>query len=167
MKTHWRKLDNPNYLGAYSLLIGDEKTKEITVTIERVITEKVKNERGEDSCRVAYFTEKKVDEIEIKPMILNPTNSKIIEKIYDTPYIEDWKTKKITIYVAKIKAFGDYMDALRIRETKVKKLPELLPGTKQWEQAIKYLSDGNPVENVEKKYLISPENRETLLTESI
>jgi len=36
-KTHWRKLDNPNYLGAYSLLDG--QTKELTVTIEKVVVE--------------------------------------------------------------------------------------------------------------------------------
>ena len=50
-------------------------------------------------------------------MIMNKTNCKIIEKIYGTPYIEDWIGKKIQIYVQKgVKAFGEIVDALRIRE---------------------------------------------------
>ena len=35
--------------------------------------------------------------------------------MYDTPYIEDWSGKYISIYIAKVKAFGDTVDALRIR----------------------------------------------------
>ena len=48
-------------------------------------------------------------------MILNATNCKMISKIYDTPYIEDWVGKWISIYIAKVKAFGEVVEALRIR----------------------------------------------------
>ena len=48
-------------------------------------------------------------------MILNVTNCKTIAKIYDSPYIEDWIGKYITVYSAKVKAFGETVEALRIR----------------------------------------------------
>jgi hypothetical protein len=54
-----------------------------------------------------------------KPMILNKTNCKIIAKIHDTPYIEQWAGKSILIYAAKVKAFGEMVDALRVKNQKV------------------------------------------------
>jgi len=159
-KTHWRKQDNPNYLGAYSLMDGE--TKELTVTIEKVTTEEVKNERGSETCRFAYLKGQ-------KPMILNTTNSRAIEKIYGTPYIEDWKGKSITLYVAKVKAFGDEIECLRIRKEKpVINLPELLPTDKvNWQKVITALNNGYKIDQVKKKWSISKENEEKLLTESI
>ena len=38
-----------------------------------------------------------------------------ISKVYDTPYIEDWAGKYISIYIARVKAFGETVEALRIR----------------------------------------------------
>lgn len=158
MKTHWKKLDNPNYLGAYSLMDGE--TKELTLTIKQVVTEEVKTDRGSDMCRVVHFVEKQ------KPMILNTTNSKTIEGIYETPYIEDWKGKKVTIFVAKIKAFGEQLDALRIRKTKPA-LPELKPDTEKWGGALQALANGYTIEQIEAKYRISAKNRETLIAEAV
>lgn len=107
MATHWKKLHNPDYIGAYAL----EEGKDLIVTIKSVGIEKVKNERGTEECVVAHFVEKGV-----KPMILNSTNSKIIQKIHKTPYIEQWAGKQIQLYIANIKAFGEVVEALRIRE---------------------------------------------------
>jgi hypothetical protein len=50
-------------------------------------------------------------------MILNKTNCKIIEKVYKTPYTEEWGGKKIKIYAQSgVRAFGDIVDALRIKQ---------------------------------------------------
>ena len=35
----------------------------------------------------------------VKPMIVNSTNAKTIEKLYKTPYIEEWKGRKIQLFV--------------------------------------------------------------------
>lgn len=106
-KTHWKKLTNPDYLGAYALQAGEEKT----LTIRKVSNEVVVGTDGKkETCQVAFFVERE------KPMILNRTNMKTIAKIYNSPYIEDWGGKKITVYVKKVKAFGEVVDALRIRE---------------------------------------------------
>ena len=50
-------------------------------------------------------------------MVLNKTNCKTIEKIY-SPFTDEWLGKKITVFAQKVKAFGDMVDALRIRPTK-------------------------------------------------
>jgi hypothetical protein len=43
---------------------------------------------------------------------------KIIAKVVDSPYIEDWIGKNIVIYSAKVKAFGEVVDALRVKNIK-------------------------------------------------
>lgn len=114
-KTHWKKLTNPDYIGSYALLPGEEKV----LTIKRVSNEIVTGSDGKkEECQVAYFME---DE---KPMILNKTNMKTIERIYKTPYVEDWAGKKITIYSEKVKAFGEVVDALRIKKSIPKDIQE-------------------------------------------
>lgn len=107
--THWKKLTNPNYVGAHDFQPGQE----LTVTIESVANEVVKCFDGkqlkEETCIVAKLKGAK------KPMILNKTNAKIISRNLDSPYIEDWIGKQITLYVAKVRAFGESVEALRIK----------------------------------------------------
>jgi hypothetical protein len=106
--THWKKLTNPNYIGAHDLQPGQK----LTVTIESVKNEVVKCFDGkglkEETCIVAHIKGAK------KPMIMNKTNCKIIAKIYDSPYIEDWIGKQITIYAAKMNVGGEPMEGLRV-----------------------------------------------------
>jgi hypothetical protein len=107
--THWRKLTNPNYIGAYDL----QPNQELKITIESVTQEMVKNQDGKDeSCVVAKIKGTK------KPMILNKTNMKIITKVLETPFIEEWSGKSIIIYSAKIRAFGESVEALRVKNQK-------------------------------------------------
>lgn len=156
-KTHWKAQDNPMYLGAYSLMGSD--SDEVTAIIEKVVGEVVKTAKGAETCRVVYLKGH-------KPMILNTTNSKIIEKMYDTPFIEDWVGKSITIYVAKIKAFGEMMDALRIRSVEpVIKLPELTPNTENWANVIQALTNGYTIDQIKGKYSLSKTNETKLKNE--
>lgn len=105
--THWKKLTNPDYLGAYAL----EPGQDLIVTIKSVANEVVTGTDGKkETCSVMHFAEN------VKPMVLNATNSKTITKLLKTPYIEQWKGRKIQLYVQEgIKAFGDIVDALRVR----------------------------------------------------
>lgn len=104
--THWKKLTNPDYLGAYVLTPGQE----LVLTISCVGNELVTGTDGKkEDCLVMHFTEP------VKPMILNATNSKTITKLFKTPYVEEWHGRKIQIYSEKVKAFGEIVDALRIR----------------------------------------------------
>lgn len=107
--THWKKLTNPDFLGAYSVL---DAGHDLILTIKSVSEELVCGADGKkEQCAVAHFYEPE------KPMILNKTNMKAIEKLYSTPFIEEWAGKKIQVYSARVKAFGDTVDALRIRPT--------------------------------------------------
>jgi len=107
-KTHWKKFNNPDYLGAYAFQPGEEKT----VTIREVKREMVYNpsNNGKEECTVAHFVE------DVKPLILNTTNCKTIAKVWGSPYIEDWAGRKITLKVKKISAFGEMVDAVRVSQ---------------------------------------------------
>ena len=97
---------NPNYLGSYSL----EDGKDMVVTIKTVRQESVVGADGKkEDCVVCYFTDAD------KPMILNATNAKMIAKLTKSNYLEDWEGHKIQIGVEKVKAFGDVVEALRVR----------------------------------------------------
>lgn len=107
MATHWKQNFDYKYAGAYELAPGETRT----LTIARVCKENVANVKGEkEPCLVAYFVEHN------KPMVLNKTNCKTIEKLY-SPFIEEWSGKRIIIESRKVSAFGDEVDALRIKKT--------------------------------------------------
>lgn len=105
-KTHWKKLTNPDYLGAYAL----EDGKDMIVTIDEVKEESIIGQKGEkEDCVVAHFKG------DVKPMILNKTNMKTIAKVCASPYIEDWAGHDIQLYGEMVSAFGDTTLALRVR----------------------------------------------------
>ena len=105
-KTHWKKMVNLDYLGAYSL----EDGRDMNVTIDFVRREIVTGNNGrKEQCMVAHFKG------DIKPMILNRTNAKTITKIVGSPYIEDWSGHAITLYAGTTQFGGDVVECLRIR----------------------------------------------------
>lgn len=106
-ETHWKKLTNPNYLGTYSLTPGQD----IILTIDRVEKEMVTGADGkQEECIVCYWQENE------KPMILNKTNCKTIAKLLKTPYIEQWPGHRIQIGAEMVSAFGEKVEALRVRK---------------------------------------------------
>jgi len=114
MQGHWKKQFNYDYLGSYSL----DGKKEAVVTIEKLGTDKVTGQQGrKEDCFVVYF--KEFD----KPMILNRTNAKAIEKVAGSGLVQDWSGTQVTLYVEQgVKAFGEVVDALRIRDKKPVKM---------------------------------------------
>jgi len=117
-QTHWKKLTNPNYLGAYSLDDG----KEIVLTIREVKMEPVIGSDGKrEDCAVCYWQENE------KPMIMNTTNLKMVAKLTGSPYIEKWPGTPVQIGTEKVRAFGTVTDALRIRDVKPSKTAKEAP----------------------------------------
>lgn len=105
MKTHWRKLKDTNYLGAWDVV-----ENELILTIADIQSKNVQSPDGKtEELPVMTFKE------DYKPMILNATNFKAIQKAHNSPFLEDWIGKKIAIYVTSVKAFGSVVDALRIK----------------------------------------------------
>ena len=126
--THWKKLTNPDYLGAYALQPGEE----LIATIKDVTQADVIGTGGKKERKtVVEFAEKG-----IKPMVLNRTNSKTITKLFKTPYIEQWKGKKIQIYIEHdIQAFGETVDGIRVRPFLPKEEKPICTACKQEIQA--------------------------------
>lgn len=155
--THWKKLTNPDYIGAYSLLPGEERT----VTIESVGRQKVKGTDGKETeCTVAKLKGE-------KPFILNRTNCKTITKVAGSPFIENWAGIKIIIYAENVKAFGDIVEALRVRPV-APILPELTPKSPKWKGAVEALKNATTtIDKITAVYKLTQVNRELLLTESI
>lgn len=108
-KTHWKQLVNMDYLGAYALPDGND----LTLTIDKVVREVVTGNSGrKEQCMVMYFREPNY-----KPMILNRTNSKSIQALVGSPYVEDWAGHRITLYASTTRFGGDVVECLRIRPT--------------------------------------------------
>ena len=93
-------------------------------------------------------------------MILNVTNSKAIAKVAGSNYIEDWTGVHVQLFTTQVKAFGDVVDAVRIRPIKPQiKKPELTPTHEKWTAAKQSLSEGKTtIEGIRKHFDISKEN---------
>ena len=110
-KTHWKKIvSDPNYLGEADFQTGEEKI----LTIKGVNqAETIMTAEGRSQKAVLHFMES------VKPMILNVTNSKAIQKAVGSPYFEDWPGNVIQLYIdPHVKAFGEVVAAVRVRPRK-------------------------------------------------
>lgn len=107
-KTHWKKLYNPNYFGCWCFDPG----KDMVLTVRHAAQELVCDEKGkQEQCMVIHFAESGA-----KPLICNKTNSKMLEKLANSPYIEDWSGLKIQLYADHNIRFGkERVDGVRIR----------------------------------------------------
>jgi hypothetical protein len=157
-KTHWKKVFNSEYLGSCDL----EDGKDIRATIKNVVIKKVKNTDGKETDRnVAYFTDPN-----LKPMVLNATNCKILKKFCNSPWINDWVNMAVQIYVKDdVKAFGDITEGLRFREYKPSdEKPKLTFEMPAYQKALELLkSKTKTIADIEKVYTLTKEVRAELL----
>ena len=100
---------NPNYLGSWDL--DELPNREVTLTIAKIVDEKVVTNGQSELCTVCYWRESG-----FKPMIWNVTNKKTVAKLYHTKETEKLAGKPVVVGVEQVKAFGDVHDALRIRK---------------------------------------------------
>lgn len=159
-KTHWKKAFNKDYLGSHDLDNG----KDLVAVIDHIEVRKVKNNQGEEASKnVAIFKGK------VKPMILNVTNCKIIKNFSGSNYIEDWGDIPVTIYIKNVTAFGEEVEALRIREKQpVIEKPKLIPSHPSWPKAVEYLKgDGGSMQGILQGWDVTPEDQEKLKEEAL
>lgn len=163
--THVKKLQDPNYLGAYELITdwtpdGKAVSKDTVFTIVKAVQEKTKTQNSTVEL-VVYFENS-------KPMIFNATNMKNAIKAIGSPMAEHWNGKKLTLYVDRIhnRMVNEWQDVLRVRSEKpATAKPELTPTHARWEGAKKSILSGNTkIEAIEEVYIISPENKKLLCT---
>lgn len=149
-KTHWKKLFNPNYMGAYSF----EENEQKELRIKSIKVEKVTGRDGKaEDCTVIYFEGKE------KPLICNKTNAKAIAHLTGSDYVEDWVGVVIRLVVKEVRAFGDVVDAVRVD---LKKVTQPKPGKEffdqdhpNWHKALAAVKSGAyTVEAITKKYQV-------------
>lgn len=122
--THFMKMEDKRFLGSWDLCTGEDDGgkpvySKVIGTIAGIKRQKVyePNTNTEKTVTVCEFKE-------LKPMILNKTNLKAIEKALRTPFIEKWNGQRISIAVKKVKMRGEPVDALRIEDTAPKEEKE-------------------------------------------
>ena len=145
-KTHWKERFNYEYLGAWEIL---ESGKEWVLTINKIETKTIDNGKGSKEERpILHFKEN------CSPMVLNKTNAGMIAKIHKTPYVEDWIGKQIQVYSSNIKAFNEYMDALRVRDY----IPKKQLSESELKDALDKLYQCDTVEKLKSTYQSLPKH---------
>ena len=154
MKTHWKKTMNPNYLGAYAL----EPNEDLIVEITEVKTESVMNADGRnEECLVAHLKDQ-------KPLIVNKTNAKAIAKVAGSNYIEDWKGKQIALYISNVKAFGELVEAIRVRTAPPKAKSKRKLSDDDFKKLVKAVADGSyNLEDAVANFVLNDSQRSILL----
>lgn len=160
-KTHWRKADKTDYLGACDI---EEKT-DLVLTIAKVELKEV-NVRGKKSFeRVATFREKG-----FKPMILNVTNAKVVKEFArNSVYLEEWKDIQVAIYVQdNVRLGSEITEGLRFRQFK----PQMKTTTKKellatdelaFNNAVKGMIGGKTMKDIEVFYVVSDSVKQQLM----
>lgn len=111
-----RLLFPSQYIGA-----PDLRGKDVTLTIDRLIVEGLKTDKGTEKKPVIYFREMEArhrrGEGENKRWVLNKTCMKVIGDLYGYE-TDDWRGKRVTLYPTTCLAFGKEVDCVRVRPTK-------------------------------------------------
>lgn len=161
-KTHYRKAFNSPYLSSADIV---EPT---VLTIARVRLEPDRTKKTKDQFNTAYFVEKEIRHgEELKPMILNATNSRTMKSLTGSSFIDDWNNVPVTVYVDNNVRFGrDTVEGLRI-STEQPRLtkPTLKDAGEQWHNAVAaYKRDGN-FDAIEARVVVTDEQKERIRNE--
>ena len=113
--THWKKFFDYRFISAEEL-----DGKEVILTISGVTTDEVYSQSARAKEKKAALKFKETD----KMVILNATHARTITPILGTPQVEQWTGKRICLYPVAIQAFGQNVEAIRI-----KKVPASAPAT--------------------------------------
>lgn len=158
-KTPWKKTVDPNYIGTY--ILPDDQP--IDVVITKVEWKNVKVMGQDKKQSVAYFAPNKYSD---KPMLLNVTNMKRLERLCESKYIEDWVNVPVTLQREMDKTPTGGKDwALRISLSKPKTAakPKLTPESPNWNDIIKWVQSGNAIEKVWAKFDASEADRKLFM----
>lgn len=162
-KTHYRKAFDSPYLSSADIV---EPTM---LTVSHVSLEKDRTKKTQDMFNTAHFAEKELRPGEkLKPMILNASNSKTMKALANSPFIDDWKGIKITVYVDHNVRFGrETVEGLRISPHAPEKKVLTPEQTKAWESAkAAYKRDGNLIA-ILARVDMSREHKEQLIDECL
>lgn len=111
-KNHYRKVFKSDHLSSYDLEDFIEQKRPLEFTIAYVKQEYRTPVAGKKiDANIAYFIEP------IKPMVLNATNSKILAKLANSNFVEDWKNIPVELFIMKNINFGkESVQGIRLKE---------------------------------------------------
>ena len=101
-KTHYRKVFKSDHLGVADLEDLLEQGSDLIFTIAYVKQEygiRVAGRKGDHN--IAYFRE------DIKPMVVNATNSTTLKNKAQSIFVEDWKDMTVRLYIEPKFKFGE------------------------------------------------------------
>lgn len=162
-KTHYRKVFKSDHLGVADLEDYLETGSNLIFTISHVNQEIGAKVAGKKiNANIAYFKEN------IKPLVLNATNSKTMKDLTGSCFIENWNNVTVQLYIdrdAKLK--GEIVGGVRVSPRRVKtEKPEITKQKPQmWDNAKKaFIRDGN-FNCVLERASISEENKKLMIEE--
>lgn len=149
-KTHWRSIDKSDHFGAVDL---DEMGGKTTATIIKVELKEDTVAGKKAIYRIATFKEN------IKPLCVNTTNGKVLERAIGSKWIQDWFDINIQVemYVKSGIRFGrDTVDGVRFSKAtkvdpKAAAKPKALPALTKIDKAIAAIKAGTTTIEVLKK----------------
>lgn len=150
-KTHYRKVFKSDHLGVADLEDFTEEKRSLIFTIKEVKQEfnvSVAGRKGNHN--IAYFIEN------IKPLVLNSTNSKVIKSFNDnSPFVEDWKNTIVELYIdSTVKMKGEVVGGVRIKPVQPSK--QIKPDFT--ESNFQKAKEANAtIERIKKAYTITPD----------
>jgi hypothetical protein len=118
-KTHYRKVFKSDHLSSADLEDLTEQKKDLNFTIQsvkqHVLDPNVSNSGVRVAGKVIGANIAHIVE-DIKPLVLNATNSKQVANIVGSNFVQDWKNVKITLYIDQnVKFKGSSVQGIRIK----------------------------------------------------
>lgn len=161
--TPWQKFFDKDYLGSHNFDDGERKQVKIKYAGKRIVT---KPGGKTDECLVIDFAQPANGE-PIKPMVVNVTNAKAIQKISGSRHIENWTGTNLTLYVDhNVKYAGKVVDGIRVLiEDGMKAQKDTLTKSHDgWEACVSAIAvKGYTVADIRKKYNVSSDVQAELI----
>jgi hypothetical protein len=126
-KTHYRKVFKSDHLSSFDLEDFIENGVNLEFTIKNVKQFELTNDKNSGvrvagkviGANIAYFVE------DIKPMVLNATNSGTVAKLTKSSFVDDWKNIPVELYILKNIKFGkETVTGIRIKEEAPKSITD-------------------------------------------
>jgi hypothetical protein len=162
-QTHYRKIFKSDHLGVADLEEYLEQGSSLIFTVSRVRQEMNAKVAGKKiNANIAYFEEN------IKPLVLNATNSKTMSKLSGSCFVENWQNLTIQLYIDRdARLMGEVVGGVRVSPKVVRKQKPVITkdNAKMWENAKKaFIRDGN-FDAVLERADISGENQKLIIQE--
>lgn len=160
-KHHYRKVFKSDHLGVADLEDFLESDARLIFTISHVRQEygvKVAGRKGDHN--IAYFAE------DIKPLVVNATNSKVLKGFTGSSFVEDWQNISVELYIdPTAKLAGEVVGGVRISPNKPRlEKNELTPEKeKAWNNAVAAYQRDKNFDAIEKRMAISDQNKQAII----